>query len=331
MLNKILTFCVISFTIITFEAHAQPSLDPIITHLHQQIVDRDVEELRSKLQQYPMHINAVNHDGYSLLQSAVRIGDLELVEALLSHGADPNFQHYVDKHNTALHYSKAASITERLIDHGTDPNIINTEGNRPLFIYVMRTVLNPENIRALLKNGARTDFVSHHEHFTALHLLFAKNMQYQHRMARRQPSEKEKFDKKQKEIAKDLIEYGVDVNALSVYGFTALHYAARVENIGAIELLVSKGAKIDTEDKRQRTPMRYAFNIEALGSVETLLNLGGSFDIPDNRGDSVESIVRRRVEEVRKGVEKDDRYLGLLNIIDQRERSPVCRGSLTET
>ncbi len=332
MPNKISTLYVIFFIFIAFEvqAHLYQSLtlseQAISALLHQQVLDRNVEELRSKLQQYPMHINAVNHEGYSLLQNAVRIGDLELVEALLSHGAEADFQNAADKYNTALHYSRARSITERLIDHSANPNSLNAEGSPPLFFYVTRKDLNPENIRVLLENGARTDFVSRNAHSTALHLLFAENMQYQQRMARRNPSQKELFDKKQVEIAGYLIEYGVDVNALSVRGFAALHHAARVENIGAIELLVFKGADIDVVNKRKhQTPMISALYKEALlGSVEALLRLGGRFDIPDYQGNSVEGILKQRVIE-------DGRYLELLGIINRiiREEFSACGESLT--
>jgi uncharacterized protein len=61
---------------------------------------------------------------------------------------------------------------------------------------------------------------------------------------------------------KVFIEYGADVNEVSD-GMTPLMLAARYNRVDIIDLLLEKGAKIDTEDESGNTAMQYAENSKA--------------------------------------------------------------------
>ena len=290
--------------------------------LHKQVLDHDVEGLKQNLKQYhyQIRINAVDHKGYSLLQNAVRKNDLEIVEVLLNAGADVNFQSSVNHYNAALHYSRHPAITQKLIDYEANPNILNDRGSSPLIAHIRRgRGLTAENIHILLANGAKTDIVSRTKKFTALHLLFMTGPEYRYDMSLLSPSQKRWFEEIRLQIAKDLIDHGININASSVGGFTALHSVARIGNIEAIRLLVHKGAEIDAVDiNYQYTPMMYALGARVMDAVEVLLHLGGRFDIPDYKGRSVEYILRR--------YERDDpRFPKLVRIIDQISgKFPTC-------
>jgi ankyrin repeat protein len=61
------------------------------------------------------------------------------------------------------------------------------------------------------------------------------------------------------EAVKFLVEeVGADLNAYSNDGLTALHVAAFTWADGIIEYLVSKGARLDAEDKYGQTPLSVA-------------------------------------------------------------------------
>ena len=236
--NKIIILNVVFSLFIGFEIQGQTpqgfdfqeqEQDTIINLLHKQISGRgrDIEGLRRNLQLYPMYVDAIDSNGNSLLQVAVRGNDIEAVDVLLSLDADVNFQHIENKGNTPLHYSRHPAITQRLIDHGALPNILNVDKFSPLLRHVTRSGLTAENIHILLKTGARTNIVSP-KRSTALHLLFVFSEDYRNPRISRDPSYREWLDKTRLEIAKDLIDHGVDVKAVDDYGFTALHYAARM-------------------------------------------------------------------------------------------------------
>ena len=65
---------------------------------------------------------------------------------------------------------------------------------------------------------------------------------------------------------------GVDVNTKSeVYGGTPLHRAANKE---VVELLIAKGAKVDTKDKNGRTPLHGAIARDRKEIAELLIDKG---------------------------------------------------------
>ena len=289
----------------------------IIEVLHRQVLKNDFKGLGENLEKYPMHINAIDYKGNSLLHNAVRWYNTKMVEFLLSKGADVNFQHIQSRGNTALHYSKLSEITQKLIDHGALPDILNMYRSSPLLVHVRETGLTAENIHILLEAGAETDIVSPKK-FTALHFLFAIEMKDRDLS---DSLKRQRFNKVLLQIAEDLIVHGVDVNASNKYGRTALHYAARRGYVEAIEFLVDHGAKIDAVDSRNQTPMMYAMGKEAMDSVATLLRLGGRADIPDNRGTSVEGLLRKYEN-------RDHRFPRLVALIDQQTKEGHCASLL---
>ena len=61
-----------------------------------------------------------------------------------------------------------------------------------------------------------------------------------------------------------LVDRGVDVNAVSDAGQTAVHFAVRVSD-PMIRLLAQKGAQLDVKDRQGRTPLDYAQGIGLRG------------------------------------------------------------------
>ena len=332
--NKIFIICVILFTINTSKAQAQSpqNLDTyepaIVAELHMQVLSRNLEGLKQRLQLYPEYIDAINHNGYSLLQSAARFDDLKVVEFLLEAGADVDLKNAANGQNAALHYARSPIVIQRLIAYRADINIRNARGNSPLLIYITRRNLSAENTHVLLEAGASTDIVSRDRGgLSALHLIFKANVENREGYLLI-PLQKQRIDKTRLEIARDLIAHGIDVNVLTEDGFTALHFAARLGNIEGIKLLVKEGANMDIVNfKYKQTPMMYAFGGRALESVEKLLLLRARFNIKDHKGYSAEKLIRWYAE-------RDDRFIKLVHIIDkineeEARKTLVCEVALT--
>jgi len=81
-----------------------------------------------------------------------------------------------------------------------------------------------------------------------------------------------------------LINSGADVNAKNIGGATALHIAARMNNVDIIETLIKNGAKIDVKDNDGWTPLMRASLAGNKESVDVLLDNGASIWL-ENRWD----------------------------------------------
>lgn len=78
-------------------------------------------------------------------------------------------------------------------------------------------------------------------------------------------------------IAEILIKRGADVNSRDTFKQTPLYYAAHEGHLEMAEFLITKGADVNARDYKQNTPMHYAVK-KGHANVEALL-LGSGADI----------------------------------------------------
>jgi uncharacterized protein len=202
---------------------------------------------------------------------ASTMGEAAIVEALLNKGADISFRD--DNSFTALHAAvrdsdygedreqraRAVATVKVLLAHGADPNVrihqekpsvraldeVEFEGATPLALAA--EVNNLDAIKLLVNAGADPNIPTVHG-TTALMLASGAATDVQ-----RARSIEERSLAVQ--TAKYLLEHGADVNAAGQFGWTALHSASYQGITDLIELLVSKGAKIDAMDSFRQTPL----------------------------------------------------------------------------
>jgi hypothetical protein len=100
-------------------------------------------------------------------------------------------------------------------------------------------------------------------------------------------------------LAKQLIEHGANVNAVSSVGATPLHSAccsAYVTNLDFVELLLEAGANPNAQDYWKKTPLMCTTKI-APGAAKFLLNWSTTdVNITDQSGESFLTWVRRTVK-----------------------------------
>jgi hypothetical protein len=100
-------------------------------------------------------------------------------------------------------------------------------------------------------------------------------------------------------LAKQLIEHGANVNAVSIpQGMTPLHnacYAGNVTNLDLVELLLEAGANPNYQDHSGTTPLRRSLP-NAPGAAKFLLNWPTTdVNITDRSGDYILSTVRELI------------------------------------
>jgi len=215
--------------------------------------------------------------GGTALIIASTMGRTQIVETLLDKGADPMIR---DNNSfTALHAAvrdsdygveqaqriNGAAVVKVLLAHGADPNArlhqekptvrtldeIELEGATPLALAA--EVNSLDAIKALVAGGADPKIATA-KGTTPLMLAAGAGTDVQRR---RSPEERALAV----ETAKFLVEHGADVNAVGQFGWTALHSACYQGLNDVIELLVSKGAKLETKDQLGQTPLSISLSV----------------------------------------------------------------------
>jgi ankyrin repeat protein len=83
------------------------------------------------------------------------------------------------------------------------------------------------------------------------------------------------------DVARLLLEHGVDVNGQTVYDRTSLHEAAENTEVEVVRVLLEHGANVGAEDENGRTPLHEAADYEV---VRVLLEHGANVGAEDKNG-----------------------------------------------
>jgi ankyrin repeat protein len=192
--------------------------------------------------------NAADARGFSALHyAALRRNNLELLKALLAHGANPNVRLSRNAPNTG-------GISEMTV-----------AGSTPLLLAAAAG--NTGAIRALASAGADLK-IGTKENTTALMVAAGVGL-FEDR--------KEEPQKAATEAVKLLVELGSDVNAAGEHGWTALHGAAYTGANATIQYLVDKGAKMDVMDSFGQTPLSIAEAVVTPGVLNDAYKRGRAF------------------------------------------------------
>lgn len=198
----------------------------------------------------PLH-HTVRDSDYGL-DAAAKAASVIIVKALLAHGADPNARLTLDKEKTAAEIkAQAGNAGARAKRTSITITEIELEGATP--VALAAECNNLEAIKALVDAGADPNTPT--ERGTTP-LILASGAGTDVQRARPQEERATAI-----QTAKYLLDHGADVNAAGQFGWTALHAASYQGLNDLIELLVSKGAKIDAFDKLGQTPLSISLSV----------------------------------------------------------------------
>ncbi|XP_041351820.1 serine/threonine-protein phosphatase 6 regulatory ankyrin repeat subunit B-like [Gigantopelta aegis] len=206
----------------------------------------------------------------------------EMVEYLLSQGADPNV--YNDENDSPLHFAvntDSLDTVKALVKHGANLNTVNEGGKTPLHNAAENKSL--KMVRYLVEHGSElnvtdeismTPFdlaVSQNTPDVALYLLKEgkndiniKNYFYLHLAV----------GKDCLEFVRVLIEMGFNVNSTDGSGITPLHLAAKGKSLEIIKYLVEKGCQVNLSDKWGTTALQLATTDNTYDVIAYLLEQG---------------------------------------------------------
>uniref|UniRef100_UPI0035901ADB E3 ubiquitin-protein ligase MIB1-like n=1 Tax=Myxine glutinosa TaxID=7769 RepID=UPI0035901ADB len=234
------------------------------------------------------------------LQVACESGQVEVLQLLLRHGADPEAQD--NDGNRAIHHAMAspcAPVVVALCLAGADINVRNQHRKTPLHQAIRRA--NMEVARTLLQNGAHPS-LQDCEGDSPLHEAVSSGVP---------------------EAMQLLLAVGADVCLTNDNGFNALHYATLLGNTTAVELLLSLSsvlgltdlrkadgyaalhlaalnnrieaakvlmeqgkASVNLQNSKQQTPLHLAVMRRHVQLVQLLLEGGAQTNLQDHDGDT---------------------------------------------
>jgi ankyrin repeat protein len=180
--------------------------------------------------------------------AGLQTGKIEVVRALLAHGASPNAR--LAKTPPRVGYSQS-QIEQRLVGVNVYP------GATPFLLAAMAGDVN--TMRVLAEGGADSRLTTGDN--TSALMLAAGLGRY---MAESRVPESRAL-----EAVRLALELGGDVNATNEAGNTALHGAAYIKSNAIVQFLVDHGAAVNAMNKRGQTPLAVAESIRAGSATVT--------------------------------------------------------------
>jgi len=245
----------------------------------------DVESAR-RLLAAGANVNDKAPAGTSALVVAAHGGHGKLSEFLLDQGADPNLADagYAALHVAILH--RNLQLVNALLAHGANPSVpimkatparrasrdyalsLAMTGGTPLWLAAY--FKEPDIMRVLVANGADALVATPNGKTVLMATLDGR------RVTEDEPASASDGAGNTIETLKLALGLGIDVNAADTDGLTALHMAAARGINAAIPLLAAGGARLDVKNKKGLTPLAIADNRGGSGAetADLLRQLG---------------------------------------------------------
>jgi len=201
----------------------------------------DISFVHQLIMEYGADVNMTNDEkgDANALFVVSASNNTELIEILIGHGADINFQNKfgVTPLQTAV-VNENVEAVRTLLKMGAIPDLTNHSGYTALLLASEGDEV--EIVKMLLEAGANPNITENDEDGTALHRTVSKQSQAN------------------VEIAKLLIQGGADLNYRNTEGNTALHWASGNNKLTIAKILVEAGAEVNVRNEDGLTPLVWA-------------------------------------------------------------------------
>ncbi|GJQ88686.1 hypothetical protein Trydic_g18299, partial [Trypoxylus dichotomus] len=244
-----------------------PSLDAIDCKLPGSLVDlaiqRGSKSVTETLLEYYSDVGVLARTCLDQpLRTAITSQQMEIIELLLQHGANPNSNddwHFCSILELAIE-TKNENVVRIFLNHKADVNAIY-EGSTPLTHAVK--VSTRAIVELLLRNGADVNYADGYDMTSLMYAI---------------------ENERSKDIFQLLLNFNADVNFENKYGETPLGMAIKGNKLEIIEILLQNGGRVDRVDSSGWTLLIHAVQREDDYAVQVLLNLNADVNIKGEDG-----------------------------------------------
>ena len=279
--------------------------DPKVQAFLDLIHTQDTARFRNALKANKALAKSADSFGSTALMHASLAGTVDMMNALLAAGADPNAKN--TRNATALLWAvNNPAKLQVLLSHGADVNAKSVEGRSALYLAAMQPAGAPI-VRILLDAGADPNlptivgvtplFPAMVASLESAQLLLAKGANPNAKTAQGGTPLMSAANSGNPKAVALLLAKGVDVNARTKRGETALANAANEGSFESVNMLLEKGADPNTVDYRGYTPLMHAAYNDAVSAdlIRLLLAKGAKIDVT-GEGETPYSLAAKRGE-----------------------------------
>ncbi|XP_062610995.1 uncharacterized protein LOC134272844 [Saccostrea cucullata] len=235
-------------------------------------------------------VNYQNQDGISPLHAACQSRQLEVIKILISNEARVNLRD--EDGETPLSLSCTNDFVEivaQLLCNGAEINLQDSQGLTPLHKSIMEG--HVRTVQFLIESECDINIISNtgdtplslaclNGDCDILKLLIKKGIN-SHQL---QDGMQKACIKGNKDIISILLEYGAEINAKSMRGFSALHISCANDNSDLVAYLFSNGALANISSDNKQTPLHFAAKNLSDNCLSILLKNGADINVIDDKG-----------------------------------------------
>ncbi|WP_264336588.1 ankyrin repeat domain-containing protein [Wolbachia endosymbiont (group B) of Chorthippus brunneus] len=277
--------------------------------LHYAAYNGKLDVVKYFIDEGEVDVNLKDSDGQTALHMASGGGRLDVVGYLASKGADIKAKDKdgktpldiaIDrKHDSIVKYLKQAQLNEQLlaavkdsdfnevqglVNRGANVNAKDKDGKTPLH-YASQSIYSLDIVRYLISKGADID-VKNKDGKTPLDLATQENdtgiaeflKQTQLDLDKQLLTAVQDCNLSKAEV---LVSRGANINTKNDDGYTSLHLAVLKNFRSGIDYLIKEGANIDDKDNIGRAPLHWAARDGYLDIVQAITEGGANLDVKD--------------------------------------------------
>jgi len=261
------------------------------------------------LLQLTKDINNLDKNNRNLIFDTISYGDPEITDKVIAH-KDIDLNVIDNDGNTILHSNDVINNEEiaiKLLENGADPTTCNNEGTNFLTKIALKGETGEAMLNVAIRMGCDLNTKTSNNNSILMEVMYAFSKIPSHETFRR---------KQFKNIARKLIQNGIDVKSVNNQNETVLFDLVRASDIEGCAFVLENGLEVNQINKNLETALSLSVlkGVENLDIILLLLQYGADANIKNRNNECVLEVLNNIILHVHSSrVIKDKKILSTIN------------------